>query len=392
MTRWSASILFGILIATTMLGWLPDRWPTSVLEIGAFSLAIAWLVAAALGRGQIRVNPMILAVGFVPAWGLMQLVTGHTAQAAATMSSILNWLCYTALFLIATQIAQEPAVQHALLRKLLIFGAVVCVIAIVQAFTSPGRVFWFYPEPDSPFIMGPFLYHTHYATFIELLLPLALIGAAGGRNRLAYAAVAGAMFASIIVSASRGGFVIITLETVTVMALLAWRDRQWRTPVRLLTTVLLTAAVFTTIVGWNVLWERFHKTTALYGREQMLRSSIDMYRDHPWLGVGLGAWTVVYPEYARYDDGLFANAAHSDWAQWASEGGIAVLVCIGILAVWAARQAIRSIWGIGVVFVLIHAAFDYPLQNPQIAALTFVLLGLSTRIGGRSAREESIRA
>ena len=45
-------------------------------------------------------------------------------------------------------------------------------------------------------------------------------------------------------------------------------------------------------------------------------------------------------------------------------------------ALWAARPAVNSVWGIGVVSVFVHCAVDYPTQKPALAAFFFFMLGL----------------
>ena len=71
-------------------------------------------------------------------------------------------------------------------------------------FTSAGNVFWLFPSGYHDFVLGPFVYRTYFAVFIELILPLALTGALLDRRRpLLYALFAGVLYASIVAAASR---------------------------------------------------------------------------------------------------------------------------------------------------------------------------------------------
>jgi len=97
----------------------------------------------------------------------------------------------------------------------------------------------------------------------------------------------------------------------------------------------------------------------------------------PLTGFGLGTWSEVYPGYARFDDGLFANQAHNDWAQWAAEGGVPFLLLMLGVAGGAIRPAFRSLWGLGVFAVFLHCWVDYPMQQrPALAAFFFAMLGI----------------
>jgi len=101
-----------------------------------------------------------------------------------------------------------------------------------------------------------------------------------------------------------------------------------------------------------------------------------MIRDRPWMGFGLGTWSTAYPGYALFDNGLFANQAHNDWAQWAAEGGLPFFFMMLSIAIWSVRAAARSVWGVGIVAVFLHCLVDYPIQRPALAGLFFVLLGV----------------
>jgi hypothetical protein len=46
------------------------------------------------------------------------------------------------------------------------------------------------------------------------------------------------------------------------------------------------------------------------------------------------------------------------------------------VAVWAARPAFRTIWGLGVVSIFLHSLVDYPLQRPQLAAWVIILIAM----------------
>ena len=103
------------------------------------------------------------------------------------------------------------------------------------------------------------------------------------------------------------------------------------------------------VVGWQVTLEKFRETEPYRVRHELLLSSIAMAADRPLTGFGLGTWPVVYPAYARFDNGLAANHAHNDWAEWAVEGGVPVIFVLSLV--------------------------DYPLREPALAALFFAMMG-----------------
>jgi hypothetical protein len=99
-----------------------------------------------------------------------------------------------------------------------------------------------------------------------------------------------------------------------------------------------------------------------------------MIHDRPLTGFGLGTWSIVYFGYAPDDDGLIANQAHNDWAQWAAEGGLLFFGLMLSIAVWSFPFAWRTGWGLGVIAVFLHCLVDYPIQRTAVAFVMFTIM------------------
>jgi O-antigen ligase len=346
MRRASAIFLYAVLTASILTAWIPQRWSVSILEVGAFLLALAWVVKLAISAQRPRLAVILAPVAFFTAWGLLQLACHWTVAASEAVRATLGWAANLALLFAALQTFDHAVLRRGFLDGLLWFAFLVSIAGILQRLAS---------HTDASFAMGPFLYHNHFAAFIEIVLPFALLQP---RRRLWYSFLAAVMIAAVIVSASRSGTALVLLETAVIFAITRKR------PV----TILIATAALITIVGWDSLVTRLQEQHPYHDRLQMLRSSVDMFSDHPLTGVGLGNWPIVFPYYARYDDGLFANQAHSDWAQAADEAGLPGLAAFALFFALIVRQR-----NIGLVFVFLHALVDYPFHNPQIAALVCVL-------------------
>jgi hypothetical protein len=145
------------------------------------------------------------------------------------------------------------------------------------------------------------------------------------------------------------------------------------------------------VVGVGSVWSRFWAPDPLGVRREFAISSWHMATSHPWLGTGLGTWSTVYPAYAIVDIGAFANQAHNDWLQWTAEGGFPLGIMLATLFFGSLRPAFRSVWGLGVVSVFLHAIVDYPFARPTLGAwpiLILSLLAFSDRERRESAPED----
>jgi len=372
---WAAPLALLLFFGVLTL-WVRQRWALSLLESGVFLTGIAWLIDWARRKAPLSGSAVLIPLLGAALWGPLQLLLGTTVYRFDTLQAALYWTAALVLAFVGFQALQADRVRAWFLRLLLYFGFAVSVLAATQYFTSGGRIFWIFPSgyPDA---LGPFVYRNNYAAFIELVLPVALVTAMRERRRtLTFCLMAGVMYASVIASASRAGSVLVTAEALVLLGLGA--RRKWisgRGAGMVMAGVLGSAAVFSSIVGWGALLERFGQQDPFAHRREMLRSALAMARARPWLGFGLGSFQEAYPAYATFDIGLVVNHAHNDWAEWLAEGGVPFLAMLAAWAVWTVRPAVRSLWGIGLLTVFLHALVDYPMQRLGLAAWVFALAG-----------------
>jgi O-antigen ligase len=372
--------------------WVQAYWPITVFQVGIFVLAgvALWRSRHSFTRFPYPLFPLLAAV----AWGLLQWATGKTVYNFDTQSAIVRWATFVAVFLSGFHLFRDRRIAMWFRSALLWFAFVIAVLATVQSFTT-DKIFWLfsshYPVPLSS-VMGPFLNHGHYAMFIELALPFALYEAVKReRGGLLYAGVAAVMYASVIASTSRAGAVLVTAEIVVAPALLWSRSlASGRAVGASLLRMAILFAAFTAVVGWERIWDRFLAPDPMAVRREFAISSLHMIEAHPWSGVGMGAWPTAYPHYAIVDTGLWANQAHSDWLQWTAEGGIPFGIVMATLFGWCVLPGFRSVWGLGVIAVFLHAAVDYPFARPAEGSWTIVIIAMlaAREAAGKHSTEE----
>ncbi|HLN04149.1 MAG TPA: O-antigen ligase family protein [Bryobacteraceae bacterium] len=381
MNRGLADALAAALFLGVLTCWAPGFWPVALVEVCALVL-LGWvIVTRQIGGAGFALCAMAAVVG----WGLGQFAGGVTAYRFETGKAVLYWAANAAIFVAARAACATNLTRNRFLRCILWFGATVSLFVVLEYFTSQGKIFWWFPSGQDR-VLGPFLYKNECAAFVELVFPLVVYQSlVDDRDSLVYIGVAATMFAAVITTVSRAGAVLVTGELVVVV-LLAWR--RGLIPGASLRRWLAWTAVFSValaaVVGWQVTLEKFREPEPYRVRTELLRSSLAMVAEKPLTGFGLGTWPVVYPAYARFDDGLAANHAHNDWAEWTAEGGVPFVALIALLALWSIRPAVDSLWGIGVPVVFLHSLVDYPLREPALAAVFFAMMGA---LAARSSKE-----
>lgn len=379
MNRGLADSLAAVLFLGVLTCWAPGYWPVALAQVGAFIL-LAWVIVT---RRMAGAGLALCALAAAVGWGIGQLAGGVTVYRFETGKAVLYWAEGASILIAARVACAANATRNRFLRCLLWFGSVISLFVVVEYFTSQGKVFWWFPSGEDH-VLGPFLYKNECAAFVELVFPLAVYQSlVDDRDSLVYIGVAATMFAAVITTVSRAGAVLVTGELVAVV-LLGWRRGliPGVTLRRLAWTAVFSVAL-AAVVGWQVTLEKFREPEPYRVRGELLRSSLAMVAERPLTGFGLGTWPVVYPAFAGFDNGLAANHAHNDWAEWAAEGGVPFLGLMVLLAAWSVRPALDSLWGIGVPVMLLHSLVDYPLREPALAAVFFAMMGaLAARTSG----------
>ncbi len=268
--RWASITIGGtlilLLIFSTSTVFLQESWPVESFQIGVYALTATYLL---LG---IRRDSENLAGGvapwlvyFIPAWGVIQILAHTTVSTIETREAVLRWGALAAVFFLTQTVARTSAAREIMLLAFLCFAAVMAVLCLTQLFTSEGRVLWIFAT-GYPDVYATFPSHNNYAQFIEVSLPIALWWALrDGWRSWGYALIGGVLYASVIGAASRAGAILCTAELLAMLAIgliLHGRPKSgrfFRYTAATLVMVPLLAAIFTFVVGWQRIWERFQE-------------------------------------------------------------------------------------------------------------------------------------
>jgi O-antigen ligase len=364
--------LTALAAAATLAIWSADPFIDWAYEGGVFLLAI-WVVSRRLvSRKDPRWGPVLVTSTLLAVWGFAQLALGATVYRYATLNASLRITALAATAVVASQVFRQAAALHRLLRWFACFGFALGIASVVTYYSSPGKIFWFFPSPY-PDVWGPFLSRNNFAQFLELAFPVSLwLGCTAWRTRRGtlYLGMSAAILACGLVAASRAGAVLLILEAVVVFVL-----ARPPAPRRLIPLFALVVMALAALSGGDVLIGRLQDPDPFRDRREIFGSSLAMIAARPWTGYGLGNFATVYPEFATFDPGAAVEHAHNDWLEWATEGGWPYAAVWLLLAIAALRPALRSIWGIGVPALFVHALVDYPFARLGVAAWLFILAG-----------------
>ena len=377
------SCVFLLLVSTTVTVFVDDAWALQSFQIGIYAVLGLYLLVG-IGRGREKIAPGFSPwlVYLIPVWGIVQLAAHTTASSVETREAVLRWGALATVFFLTQTAAKTHKARRNILSAFLIFATAMAVLCLAQLFTSGGKVLWTF-STGHPDVFATFQYYANYSQFIELALPIALWrGVREGWRSWWYMPAGGLLYASVIASASRPGAALCTAELVgmLVIGLVKLRDPETGRPTpataAMLVVIPVLAAAFTIAVGWQHVWNKFQLNDQYLVRKEFALAAVDMTKQRPLTGYGLGTYPEVYQRYAIRDFPLYVNHAHNDWAEFAADGGIPFLLFVLIPFAVAIPAAVRNPWGLGLLAVMLHACVDYPFPRPAVSGWMFMMLAL----------------
>jgi O-antigen ligase len=365
---WAVALWFALL-AGILVAWSPRYWAVSVAIAAVSLVAVLRMVLAR----DIRIPPHIALVASIGTFGFLQIALHTTVLAHLTLENSLVWAVSAAAFLLGADILSDRAARHIFLDLLLWSLTLLAVIAIPQHYLSPDRAFGIFVTPWGGF--GTLLSPNQFAAMMELAAPIALWRTLD-RNPLAGGMCFVMILAAAVSTSSRAGVTLIGVELL-VFAMKVLMDR--RANARLIASVaaglVLVVGTATMIAGTETIKAKFADRGSYELRRRLLNSTLQLIAARPVTGYGLGTWRSVYPQSATFDVALIANEAHNDWAQWTCDGGIPFGLLMAALLAWSVKPAFQSVWGLGVISVMAHSYVDYPIREPILSILWFVMAG-----------------
>jgi O-antigen ligase len=124
------------------------------------------------------------------------------------------------------------------------------------------------------------------------------------------------------------------------------------------------------------------------------QNSLEMVPDFPVFGSGLNTFGTIFMRYQAVNRNEWVNAAHNDYLQALTDGGIVGLVIALALSVQLLGNALRGVRAgaleVGLLGSVLasctHALVDFNWQIPAIAATFCLLAGLAAQARAGAAR------
>ncbi len=339
-----------------------------------------------------------------------------------TTQELFKLLSYAAVFFVVISHYKTKEQVSGLARTIIYMGCFLAVFAVFQKITWNGRLFWFYPLREGltssmGSIWGPYINHNHFAGYMEMAIPLAIgfllyeISRMGNlfhiplSRRIARFLDSGdivamallslavvTMSAALFMSLSRGGIIGFTVSMF--FFLLITRTRR---SLRKKTGIIALLGIVIFFVVVMASWDRMEDRFKEIGEEQKIKrpevwaDTVNIVKDFPISGTGLGTFGGIYPRYQTRNSRLLFKHAHNDYIEILTDTGIiGFIIIIGmaslffysVIKAWRRRHNnfVKCMAAGGLtscVAIAVHSFTDFNLRIPANAMLLTVIAGIT---------------
>lgn len=368
------------------------------LLAGLFSRADARrrLIDAA---GSRRARPLLLSAAFVALCTALSIFQAeHRLPAVRETLKALEYLVLFVSVLVAMRVdPRESVVRIALAATL----AAVTVAALSQEVLGAPSGFWFFNHPI-PRIAGPLEGPNQLSGYLGIMLPVVAAFALLRRTSRAEILLLGLATMALVLTLSRAGTASAVLALVIVLVLAPSPRRR-----AVVGTLMIGAAagLFVLVLyGSTSLLARFssvaevERSGGVGTRGQLWHAAWQLWRQHPWLGIGAGNFEL---EISRVGPAGIRTHANSLYLQSLVEGGApllaATLATVAASVLTFARGPLREPLVLGALAASVglaaHQVFDLLVFYPKVGGMWWIVLGLGVaQLAGASRTDTTARA
>lgn len=411
----------------------PVAW--GVMELWVFVMGIVWLARVARGRAEpgpvLRgAGPVLLCLALWLAYvwlqmlplpmALLSVISPEAAQAHAAaaypdlpayapltldrhggLHGALKSTAYVMFFVLTLALLDSRRRIKIAAYTLVVSGLFQAVYGGINALDMAG----------GEVAHGSYVNRNHFAGYLEMCLAVGLgmliaqltgkraVGfrqflrdaaelILGPRMRLRLALVC--MVIGLVLSRSRMGNTAFFSSLLVAGAIgLVFSRRATRSMVILIASLIVIDVVIVgSYFGVSQVVDRIEKTTlATEDRPDVAGHTVEMWREFPLFGSGLGSYHAVFPRFTGPEVPITPTQAHNDYVQFLAETGAAGTLLLGLIVGLSLFAALRAQYErgdplarglafgavMGITAILIHSTTDFNLQIPA-NAMTFMFI------------------
>ncbi len=316
-----------------------------------------------------------------------------------------SYLAPMTLFFFARRWIQDRTVLRKALIAILIVGTYFAVLGVPEYFTArnfftwSGKPAWVEEGLGVARIQGPSRSPAEYGLTVALASYVAVVLAVWERNRARQVLymVLLALFAAVIYMTLRRGVYIGWILGMLTLGVFSPRSRRVIVP-GLIVGVILSGVFIDQIMRSSIFTERIAYKDPVYQRLVLNATSVEIIKDRPWFGLGIGKFGESIGSYVTAYKGISAHYAsglpspHNSYFRIVTEAGLVgftpfamLLLALGWFTYRAyrrtpadgvtGRDTIALFWAFAFAHLMQASSTDAFLYCPYLNAMVFFLAG-----------------
>ena len=393
--------LITLLIFTPLARGTVQVWSISVAHFITLVMLTAYLIRI-IFDAQFRWVRTPLDLPLIALFLLAVISSFSSIEMYASLHALMKLANYIVLYFIIVNTIRERDQVRRVAYTITIVGAFLSLFGIIK-YVGGVSPFWWDYDVKYKGMVATFGCKNHLAGYMEMAIPITIGLLMAVKNGWAKALCGFSLFflcIALTLSLSRGGWMS-GLFAVGFMFIVYLLKTKTRHRGLMVTAVVVTTVVVLTVLASTRVIERLETLT--HGQDVpnwQLRTAVwsetlDLIRDHPFLGTGPGTFAVAFTPYRPAGLNLRFLHAHNDYLHSISETGIltaGIILWLVVAAFWSGIRKImatisRLTMGItlgslsGIVAITVHSVVDFNLHIMANAILFTVLAGLLMSTG-----------
>ncbi len=332
-----------------------------------------------------------------------------------TVTGIMRWLTYAAIFWLALQLGRDPSFAQLGIKAIVYISLVYGAYGVIVHLGGWERILWFDKWAYQGYLTSTFVNRNSYATYagIGLLCTTALLLQSVGSimrsqaslrtkielsvelmtGSVAYLVIGFVVLSTaILLTGSRAGVTSTFIGIVFLILCFGYtRVIPRQQTAALIGIVVALSLIFLAISGGTVIDRLSDLERNASQRSDIYELTIAAIQTSPWVGTGLGTFSDAYNIFrdAALPAGPTWQDAHNSYLENAMELGIpaALLLFVAVASmgelclfgmIRRRRARIYAPIGIAILALVgVHSLFDFSLEIPAVTATFAFIMGIS---------------
>lgn len=416
--------LMSLIVFTPLAFGTVQVWSITTVHLITLFMLTFWLIKMTV-LGNFKLVKTALDLPILIFLGIAVITTLTSIYPYVSKIELYKIINYVLLYYLVVNNVKDKGQIKRIVILVVIVGILLAIYGLYNYFNGIEKIYTLDKKHYLGMLTSTYVNHNHIAGYFELAIPLA-IGLMLAKERLLRTsktsrissivlgsllplAAAVIMIIALVFTYSRGAWIsffgsMVFLGIIIVFWLKVFKCwsklKKWGI-LAVVALIIISVAIFmpqdikqraATLLEFE---EGEFEDISIQGRLIVNSNTIEMIKDYPILGSGLGTFNILYPKYRDPRLRTFMNATHNDYLQYAEEMGLFGIGSFILLLVLFFKKNLNLIrnaqdkylQGLTIGFLIsisaiaIHGLVDFNLQIPANALLFWIVLALSSSIG-----------